>query len=150
MDLTKWNPWGLASDLTRWREDFNRFFELPFRMMERDYGMAHPSVEVLESGENIVVKAELPGVDPKDIDVRVTKDAVTLKGEVKNERKEEREGYYHTERRYGSFYRSIPLPTEVKSDEARASYRQGILEITIPRARTGESHGRKLDINETH
>lgn len=147
MDLIKWSPFG---DLARWREDFNRFYELPFRMMERDFGMAHPSVEVFESGDNIVVRAELPGIDPKDIDVRVTEEAVTLKGELKDERKEEREGYFHSERRYGSFYRSVPLPAAVQSDQARASFRQGILEITAPKARTGETRGRKLDIDTTH
>lgn len=79
-------------------------------------------------------KAELPGVDPKNVQVTLTASGLTIKGEVKAEQEEKGKNYYRRELRYGIFHRTIPLPAEVKSDETKATFRTGILEVRVPKA----------------
>jgi HSP20 family protein len=93
-----------------------------------------PPVEVFESEHEVVVKAALPNVDPKQIDITISNDAVTLKGSTKHEEERKERNYYRRELRYGAFLRTVPLPTEVKSAEAIASYNDGVLEIRLPKS----------------
>ncbi len=90
----------------------------------------------------LLVYAELPGLKKGDIKVQVTEDALILEGERKQEKEEKREGYYHSERSYGHFYRSIPLPEGVTLDKASAEFTNGILEVTIPVAETKQKLAR--------
>lgn len=149
MDLIRWNPWNTPSELARWRDDLARAMAEPFRWLERQVG-GYPSVEVAERADHVMVRADLPGVDPKDVEVRVTRDAVTLRGETKAEQAEKREGYYHSERRYGSFYRSVPLPVPVHAAGATAVFRHGVLEITAPKAQDEEAQGYRVPIDTEH
>lgn len=91
-----------------------------------------PSVEVLEKEGNLVVQADLPGVKKEDVQVEVTNGDLQIRGERKREREETGRGYYRSERSYGSFSRYIPLPEGAKTDEARAQFKDGVLEISIP------------------
>lgn len=93
-----------------------------------------PPVEVFESEHEVVVKAALPNVDPKHIDITISNDTVTLKGSTKHEEERKERNYYRRELRYGAFLRAVPLPTEVKSAEAIASYNDGVLEIRLPKS----------------
>lgn len=93
-----------------------------------------PPVEVFESEHEVVVKAALPNVDPKHIDITISNDAVTLKGSTKHEEERKERNYYRRELRYGAFLRAVPLPAEVKSAEAIASYNDGVLEIRLPKS----------------
>ena len=93
-----------------------------------------PAVDVTEDDKSITVKAEVPGVDPKDIDLRVSGDLLTLSGEKKEEHEEKRSGYYHVERRFGSFQRTVRLPGEVDPEKVEAEYRDGILTVRMDRA----------------
>jgi len=105
--------------------------------VEREIAFA-PSVDVIEKDNEIVVKADLPGIDKKDVKIKVKSDAVTISGEVKKERKEKEENYFIEERVYGSFLREIPLPAEVDPEKAQAKFENGVLEITLPKVETGK------------
>ena len=91
-----------------------------------------PDVEAFERNGKLTIRADLPGLSKDDIDVSITGDAVVIRGERQQEREENREGFYRSERSYGSFYREIPLPSGVKPEEANATFRDGVLEITMP------------------
>lgn len=93
-----------------------------------------PSLDLSETKNDIVVKAELPGIDTKDIDISLTNDVLSIKGEKKQEKEEKEEDYHFVERSYGSFTRSIRLPRDVQSDKISASYKNGVLKITLPKS----------------
>jgi len=93
-----------------------------------------PAVEMFETEQDVVVRAEMPNVDPKNVDVTVTDGAITLRGQTKHEEEQKGRNYYRRELRAGSFTRTLPLPTEVKSAEAKATYKDGMLEVKIPKS----------------
>lgn len=97
-----------------------------------------PSVDVIDRDNDVVVRAELPGVDKKDLDVSATDTTVTIKGSTTREEKEERENYYRREMSRGAFARTVPLPVSVEGEKARASFNNGILEVVIPKAETSK------------
>ena len=108
-----------------------------------------PQVEVLEREGQLVVRADLPGLTKDDINIEVTDDALLIRGERKSEREENEEGYYRTERSYGSFYRQIPLPEGASAENANATFRNGVLEITMPAPKRAEQQQRRrLEIRE--
>ncbi len=92
-----------------------------------------PAVDVQDKDKEVVVTAELPGLEPKDIDLSVVNDALVLKGEKKFERKEEKSGYTLQERGYGSFHRRVPLPEGVRSESVKAEYKNGVLTVRLPK-----------------
>ncbi|GLS28456.1 Hsp20/alpha crystallin family protein [Mesorhizobium albiziae] len=89
---------------------------------------------------------ELPGIDQEDVDVSLTDRALTIKGEKKSEREESRKGYHVSERSYGSFYRSIPLPSGVDTDKANAEFKNGVLTVSLPKTREALSRGKKIEV----
>jgi HSP20 family protein len=93
-----------------------------------------PAVNVTANGEAVTVTVEVPGIDPDDVEVSVDGDTLTIKGEKKDETKEEGEGYYRSERTFGSFVRRVPLPSEVDPEKADASIDAGVLTLRLPRA----------------
>ena len=93
-----------------------------------------PSIDVLEDSEKIVIKADLPGIKQDEIDIELTGDTLTLKGERKFEDEERRENYVRVERQYGAFQRTFTIGVPVEADKVSASYRNGILELTVPKA----------------
>ena len=142
-------PWRRAGDIApSWREMedfFNRFIgETP--LAERTLGWA-PSVDISETDGNVMVKAELPGLDPKDIDVEVSGDLLVLRGEKSKEEERKDERYYCRERYSGSFQRSFRLPTGVESDKVDAQFKNGVLTIEIPKSE--ESKQKKIPIKTT-
>jgi HSP20 family protein len=104
-----------------------------------------PQIEAFEHGGQFIVSADLPGLTKDDVKVEINDDALTIQGERKRESEEKREGFHRSERSYGSFLRSIPLPEGVKADEAKAKFRDGVLEITMPALHRSES-GRSIEI----
>lgn len=102
-----------------------------------------PSVDLKETDQEIILEADLPGVNREDLDITVDNNMVMLKGETKRDETKEERGYHLTERRYGSFYRTIQLPVEVKADQATAKYRNGVLEVRIPKAEPAKTRGYK-------
>jgi len=91
-----------------------------------------PAMEVRQKGNDLVVCAELPGIDANEVNVEVNDDALLIEGERKREYTSEEGGYHRSERSYGRFYRTVPLPEGVKADEVKAKYNNGVLEVTIP------------------
>jgi HSP20 family protein len=107
-----------------------------------------PRIEAFQEGDKFIVRAELPGLKKDDVEVNLTDDAITIQGQRQQEHREEREGYYHSERSYGSFYREIPLPDGAIADSAEASFKDGILEVRVQAPPHEVSRGRKLEISE--
>jgi len=109
-----------------------------------------PRIEVFEREGQFVVRADLPGMTREDVKVEVARDHITLEGERKEEAKEEREGYYYGECRYGAFYRAIPLPEEVDTTKATAEFRKGVLEVVMPLATPPQAKTRRLEVHEAN
>ena len=107
-----------------------------------------PAVEVTERGGKLVVRADLPGLGKNDVKVEVRDDAVCIQGERRQEREEKRKGVYRSERTYGSFYREIPLPEGTDAAQAKASFRNGVLEVTMP-APPKPAKGHPVQIEES-
>lgn len=104
-----------------------------------------PQVEMFERNGKLNIRADLPGLSKDDIDVDITNDAVVIRGERQQEKEDSGEGYYRSERSYGSFYREIPLPSGINAEEANATFRDGVLEITMP-APQRQSQSRRIEI----
>ena len=109
--------------------------------------MWNPQLEVFTKEHEFLVKVDLPGVKKEDITVEVNQDHLVLRGERKHEQEEKKDGFFRTERSYGSFYRSLPLPEGVKSEVATATMHSGVLEISMPMTKV-EAKSRKLEIAE--
>lgn len=109
--------------------------------------MWSPQIDVSQRGNDLVIHADLPGLTKDDINVDIEDDQIILRGERRDEREQNEQGIYHSERSYGSFYRAIPLPRGVDAEQANATFQNGVLEITVPLP-TQQSRGRKLEINE--
>jgi HSP20 family protein len=92
------------------------------------------AMDVYETDEDVVVKASVPGVDPEELDISITGDTLTIKGETRAEEEVEEENYIYRERRYGAFSRSMSIPTSVKADEANAEFEDGVLTLRLPKA----------------
>jgi len=105
-----------------------------------------PSFDVSETDEDIIVKAELPGVDPKEVEVNLMGSTLTVKGEKKEEREDKTENMHRIERSFGSFSRSVTLPCEVKEDEIEATFKDGLLNLKLPKAQSGKKRSIKIDV----
>jgi HSP20 family protein len=106
-----------------------------------------PEIEVFERGGQLVVRADLPGLNRDDVKVDIRHDALIIQGERRQEHEENEEGFYRSERSYGSFYRSIPLPEGVEDEDIKASFRDGVLEVTMP-VPQGQQRSRRIEIGE--
>jgi HSP20 family protein len=117
--------------------------------LEREGAMSawSPRIEMVEKDGKLRISADLPGVKKEDLNVNIADDAVTIEGERHQERTVDERGYYQSERSYGSFYRSIPLPEGTQTDAATAEFKDGVLQIEIPAPQL-KSHGRKLEIKD--
>jgi HSP20 family protein len=105
-----------------------------------------PQVEVFERDNKLVVRADLPGMTKDDVNVEIADGALVIRGERNSEREEEEEGYYRSERSYGSFYRRIPLPAGASAEAATADFRNGVLEIKMPTEQRAEQKSRQIEI----
>ena len=148
MSLIRWRP---THDLMNIRDEMSRLFDnffagLPERGKELLGGEWSPSVDVSETDEEVVVTAELPGVKQDEVDITITDDVLTLKGEKKEEKEVKEKNYHRVERTYGSFQRSIGLPTGVEAGKAKATYKDGVLCITIPKAEEAKPKQIKIDV----
>jgi HSP20 family protein len=111
-------------------------------------GMWLPRIEAFQKGDRFIVRADLPGVKKDDLEVNLTDDAITIQGERREEHQEEHEGYWRSEREYGQFHRTIPLPEGVIAESAQATFRDGVLEVAMQAAPSEANKGRKLEIKE--
>jgi HSP20 family protein len=105
-----------------------------------------PQVEVFERDNELVLRADLPGLTKDDVNIEIANDGITIEGERKNEHQERGEGYFRSERSYGRFYRRVPMPEGANAEDANASFNNGVLEITLPVAKREERKPRRLEI----
>ncbi len=136
---------------TFFREEMNRLFDSFFRgfelePLEKRFSTFSPSIDISETEKEIVVSAELPGMDEKDIEVSLTKDTLTIKGEKKEEKEEKGKSYYRMERAFGSFSRTIPLPSDIDTDKVVAEYKKGVLTIKLPKTPESIKETKKIAI----
>lgn len=132
-DIVRWEPLG---GLTSLRQAMDRLFEDSFVRPSRlwpDMLSEEPALDMYQTDKDVVVKASLPGMKPEEVDVSVTGDVLTIKGEHKEEQEVKEADYFQKERRYGTFQRSLRLPVAVKSDKADAVFEDGILTLTLPK-----------------
>ena len=132
-NLIAWDPFREVSTM---REDMERLFDsmLSRYPRERVQAVWAPSIDVEETNDAVIIRAELPGMKREDIKVTVAEDTVTISGERKYESDRKDRTFHRIERAYGSFQRAIALPVSVQGDKAEASYRAGVLELTMPKA----------------
>lgn len=145
MSLARWDPFR---DLEALQEDVNRLFQDTMARPRREAPASRvwaPPVDVAEDDDQIAVKVELPGMKKEDIDIELTGDTLTIRGERKFENEEKRDKYVRVERVYGRFQRSFTVGVPIKADELKAAYKDGILEITIPKAE--EVKPKKVEVN---
>ena len=127
---------------------FPKFFEsdfVPFRTDFEQFGWL-PQIEILRHNGQFMVRADLPGLTKEDVKVELTRELLTISGERKFEKEEKREGFYRSELNYGNFYREIPLPEGALTENATATFRNGVLEVTMPATKPASM--RKLEIKE--
>lgn len=122
----------------RWLQPFG--WERPLLQMP-----ALPSVDVIDRDHEVVVRAEVPGYKKEEVDISVSNNSLTLKGETRTEEKEEKGDYYRCEISRGSFSRTIALPAEVDGDKVKAAMKDGMLEITLPKLAKSKRHSVKID-----
>lgn len=129
-----------ANSIWNLMEDFR---DSPFSLTRED--VVVPALEMKENDSEVTVRAELPGIDPKEVDVSLERGYLTIKGEKKQEKKQEKENYLHVETSYGSFSRTIPVPADIDPDKVRAGYKKGVLTITMPKKETAKP--RRVEIS---
>jgi HSP20 family protein len=149
--LAEYSPfYSLQQDINRLFDSFFQGFEN--RSMstfeETSSPMFSPSLDITETDSDVRVTIELPGLTDKEIDLSISENSLTVKGEKKEEREENTSGYYRMERLYGSFYRSIPLPCSIDRDKVQATFKQGVLSISMPKTRQALQETRKITINK--
>jgi HSP20 family protein len=147
--LQRWDPFrGLVRAQRDLDRLFDSFFGRPLVGMEEEEGLRIPAMDVTETDSEVVVTTELPGVDRKDIDVEVLPESLSLKAEMSKETEDKDETYHRRERVWGRFERTIPLPAEVVSDQVKAVFKDGVLEIRLPKTEQAKaSTPRKVKID---
>ena len=154
-EVIKVEPAHAISPFEEMEKRFEEFFRRPFSMLGPslfpairmpELGEISAKVDIFEEGNDVVVKAELPGMKKDDLEVNLTDDTITVSGEKKKEEKIEKKDYYRVERSYGSFTRSFRLPKEVQSDKAKANFKDGVLEIRVPKTEEAMKKEKKVTI----
>ena len=133
-NLIRWEP---AREMMTLREAMDRLFDDAFTSplsTRNGWSMATPAIDMYQTDNEVVVKASIPGVKADEVQINITGDVLSLKGEVKHEEERKDRAWHIREQRFGSFERSVALPTTVKTDKAEAVFENGILTITLPKA----------------
>jgi HSP20 family protein len=166
MQISDLIPWGRdkekrpasesengANPLVSLQRDINNVFEDFWRKVENGWnrrsdvvGMFGPSTDVTETDNSVDVSIELPGMTEKDIDISLSSDAMTIRGEKKVEHEEKRKGVYMSERSYGSFYRTVPLPAGVDADKADATFKNGVLTVSLPKTAEAQAKVKHIPV----
>lgn len=149
--FNKRDPWLVAfRDLEKMQDEMTNLFDFTLRpgrqedLIPRDWS---PALDVSESKDSLVVKADIPGMSKEDIHVSVQKDTLVIKGEKRQEKEVKEENFIRTERAYGSFYRAITLPETVDAANVKANYKNGVLELTLPKKEEAKPKEVKVDVN---
>lgn len=138
----------LARSFGDFQREMNRLFESFFADPELGVAAAgfNPAVDVTETDSHVVIKADLPGLTEKDIEVTLEENSLLLKGEKREEKDETRKGIHRIERSYGSFFRRIPLPAEIVNEKVEATFERGVLRIKLPKREEEKGSHRRIEI----
>ena len=152
MALVRWRPttdlWDPFTNLEDLREEMNRIFDTSLRrrggLME---GAFSPAMDVVEEKDNYLVKADLPGLSKDDVSVTIQDNFLTVKGERKYDAEKKETNYYHRERVHGTFLRTIELPARVDAGKILATFRDGVLHVTLPKSEEAKPKEIKVSVN---
>ena len=146
MPIVRWDPF---SDMIQFRDEVGRWFDALDKKKEgKKAAVWAPDVDIKETDSEIQIKADLPGIKKEDIDISVDEDQLVIKGERKEEKEEKDKDYVRVERSYGSFYRSFNIGVPVKSDQVKASYKDGVLKLVLPKAEAKKPKKIKIETAE--
>ena len=150
MAIVRWEPFR---DLLTTQREFDRLFKEAFSPMSGETEVSTrswaPPVDIYETEDAIVLKAELPGIDPKDVEVRVEDNTLYLKGERNFEKDVKEQNYHRVERSYGSFARSFSLPNSISAEKVKAEYKDGLLTLTMPKREEAKPKTIKIDVTKS-
>jgi HSP20 family protein len=150
MPIVRWEPFR---DLLTTQREFDRLFKEAFSPMSGETEVSTrswaPPVDIYETEDAIVLKAELPGIDPKDVEVRVEDNTLYLKGERNYEKEVKEQNYHRIERSYGSFARSFSLPNSIDAEKVKAEYKDGLLTLTMPKREETKPKTIKIDVTKS-
>lgn len=143
MSLMRWDPFR---EIASMREAVNRLFDEGMGRWSQEFGGGTLLVpmDVYETDDSVIVTAELPGIKPEDVDIRVTGNTLSIQGESKQEEEQERGNVYYRERRYGRFQRTVSLPSNVDMNKIDATFENGVLKVTA--AKTEEAKPRQIQV----
>lgn len=152
-ELTRWEPMREAMTL---RDAVNRLFEESFvrpfgawPQTAANGGALALAVDMVETGDDVIVKASLPGVKPEDVDITVTGNVLEIRGETRQETDETKGDYHYRERRYGSFQRSLTLPVDIQTGRVEATFEDGVLTLKMPKAEQARARQIKIQPKQT-
>jgi HSP20 family protein len=142
MLMRSWQPFAEIETI---RQQLDKAFDQLAATRDNSEATWMPAVEFVDAGDNFVLKAQLPGIDPKDVDIQVTREAISISGERRYENTDEKSGYVRSEFRYGKFHRVLTLPAHIQNDSVQAEYKDGILMLTLPKVT--EARNKVVKIN---
>lgn len=139
MSIIKWTPMlDPFNEMDRWLDNWP----------QANLGNFAPAVDVYEDDNNVYVETPLPGIDPEKVNIAIENDILTIEGESEKKSEVEEKNYYRKEMRYGSFHRSVALPSSVKGEDARAEYEKGVLKITVPKEERAKPKKVKVEVKK--
>ena len=162
MNLKNLIPWKSQHQLSAWsprerspvdsfRREMDRLFDefwgdaLPGRWGRLGEGF-WPDIDVKDTDKELNVSVELPGLDEKDIEVLLSQDALTIRGEKREDTEKDKGGYHYAERRYGAFERTIPLPVSIDAEKAKAAFRKGVLQVSLPKTPDAQAQRKTIPV----
>jgi HSP20 family protein len=147
MVLVRWQPFPEMENL---RRQMDRMFD-DIAGLNREYPTTWtPAIELEDSNDNLILRAEVPGVEGKDLDIQVGREAVAISGETRYENKSQEKGYFRSEFRYGKFQRTIPLPVPIQNNKAQAEFKNGVLKLTLPKAEEARNSVVRINLAENN
>jgi HSP20 family protein len=146
MVLIRWQP---HQEMTSLRRQLDKMFDELANVNPKSQMTWKPAVELQDTEDSIILRAEIPGVEGKDLDIQVTREAVAISGEHRYEKKAEANGHFRTEFRYGKFQRAIALPVAVQNDQVQAEFKNGILTLTLPKVAEARNKVVKVNLADT-
>ncbi len=146
MRLIRWQPF---SEMESLRTQMDRMFDELAGLNRQSSTDWTPAIEIQDREDNLVLRVEIPGVEAKDLDIQVAREAVAISGEHRYENKAQEQGFFRTELRYGSFQRTIPLPVAVENNQVQAEFKDGILKLTLPKAQEARHKVVKVSLGES-
>lgn len=148
MAIVRWEPFRALVTQDNFNHLFNETFRGLFDRTESGVQRWTPVVDIYENDQSLVLKAELPGFDPKDVEVRIEDGTLYLKGERKFENDLKKENYHRIERSYGSFARTFSLPSSINADDVKAEYKDGVLTLILPKKEEAKPKTVKIQVSE--